>query len=53
MLQWHEDVCSPTVSQKKKEKEKKSNNKNNKNQLLMPTTEWAETVCSRPSQILA
>ena len=40
-------------SAKKKEKEKKSNNKNNKNLSLMPTTEWAETVCSRPSQILA
>ena len=40
-------------SAEKKEKEKKSNNKNNKNLSLMPTTEWAETVCSRPSQILA
>ena len=40
-------------SAEKKEKEKKSHHKTNKNLSLMPTTEWAETVCSRPSQILA
>ena len=39
--------------QPKKRKRKKTNNKNNKNLSLMPTTEWAETVYSRPSQILA